>query len=47
MTGEFAEMTDFLINLTEQKPYTFITICILIVAFLTFYEIRKIRHKKS
>ncbi|ADY30220.1 MULTISPECIES: hypothetical protein [Cellulophaga] len=47
MTGEFSEMTDFLINLTEQKPYIFITICILITAFLTFYEIRRTKHNKS
>ena len=47
MTGELAEMTEFLINLTEKKPYTFISICILITVFLTLYELRKKRHNKS
>ncbi|PKB44876.1 hypothetical protein AX016_3107 [Cellulophaga sp. RHA19] len=47
MTGEFAEMTDFLINLTEKNPYFFITLCILITAFLTFFELRKKHHKNS
>lgn len=47
MIGELAEMTEFLINLTEKKPYTFITICILTTVFLTFYELRKTRPNKS
>jgi len=47
MKGELIEMTEFLINLTEKKPYTFITICILIIVILMYNEIQKKRHSKN